>query len=188
MEERPPSQIARNVAAWRALHLLKSRIAGIGLVLCAFAIGSPARPADDQPEVAGTWQVSGYSQEYLDTKETTHPAGDRPTGYIQYSPGGHMVVFIAGDLPRPARAIYTDVDRAAVHRNIFGAYAGTYKVEGNRIIHHILTSWRPEWNGGDQIRFFETDGKTLTIKTAPIKSTVNAGREFVSIITFVRVE
>ena len=165
----------------------RSSLAFVGLVLCAGAIGRPARSADSPP-VVGTWQLTGYSQEFLDTKEVTRPYGDRPTGYIQYSPGGHMVVCLtSGDVPRPAVAAYTDAERAAVHKNIAGAYAGTYRVEGNKVIHHILTAWQPEWIGGDQTRYFQTDGKTLTITTAPIKSS-RTGQDIVATLTFERVE
>jgi hypothetical protein len=55
------------------------------------------------------------------------------------------------------------------------------------VIHHILTAWRPEWIGGDQIRYFEINGKNLTIKTAPIKSQLT-GKDVVSTLTFERVE
>lgn len=159
----------------------------VGLVLCIGVIALPARSAENLP-VVGTWQLNGYSQEFLDTNEVTRPFGDRPTGYIQYSTGGHVVVFLmSGDAPRPAAAAYTDAERVALQKSIVGAYAGTYKVEGNKIIHHILTSWRPEWIGGDQTRFFEIEGKLLTIKTAPIKFT-RTGQDMVSTLTFERVE
>lgn len=99
-----------------------------------------------------------------------------------------MVVFLmSGDAPRPAAAAYTDTERVALQKSIVGAYAGTYKVQGNKIIHHILTSWWPEWIGGDQSRFFEIEGKLLTIKTAPIKFT-RTGQDMVSTLTFERVE
>lgn len=166
----------------------KSGLAFVGLVLCAGAMDQPARSADSPPPVVGTWQLTSYSQEFLDTKEVTRPYGERPTGYIQYSPGGHIVVCLTSDdLPRPAAAAYTDAERAAIHKNILGAYAGTYRVEGNKVTHHVLTSWRPEWIGGDQTQFFQIDGKTLTIKTAPGKS-MRTGQDIVSTLTFEKVE
>lgn len=167
----------------------RNGLAFVGLVLCAAAVCGPAHSAEGpSPPVVGTWQLTGFSQEYLDTKEVTRPYGDRPTGYIQYSPGGHVVVFLArDDLPRPAAAAYTDADHAAVHKGIIGAYAGTYRVEGNKVINRILTAWRPEWIGGDQTRYFEIEGRTLTIKTAPLKERAS-GRDIVGSLTFVRVE
>ena len=29
----------------------------------------------------------------------------------------------------------------------FGAYAGKYTVEGNKVTHHVEASWRPDWIG-----------------------------------------
>src|SRR5579864_1553801 len=138
--------------------------------------------------VVGTWQLMSVSSIVLETKETIRPFGDHPTGYLQYSPGGHMVAFLtAGELKPPASGCYTDAERADVHRAIAGGYAGTYTVEGNKVIHHILTAWRPEWIGGDQIRYFEINRKNLTIKTAPIKSQ-QTGQGVVATLTFERVE
>ena len=52
-----------------------------------------------------------------------------------------------------------------------------------KVVHHITASWRPEWNGTSQTRFFTSEGNKLTIKTAPQKATVAAG-ETVSTLTF----
>jgi hypothetical protein len=99
-----------------------------------------------------------------------------------------MVVFLqkAGIKP-PASPAFTDSERVEYHKSIFGAYAGTYTVEGNKVVHHVLASWRPEWIGGDQTRYFEIKGKELTIKTAPITSMMT-GRPIISTLVFERVE
>ncbi len=100
-----------------------------------------------------------------------------------------MVTFVAaGDLRQPAAAIYTDAERSDIYKGIIGAYAGTYRIDGNKVIHHVLTAWAPTWSGSDQVRYFEIDGKNLSIKTAPIRSLVENGRDFVSTLTFVKVE
>jgi hypothetical protein len=44
------------------------------------------------------------------------------------------------------------------NHGIIAAYAGTYSVEGNKVTHHIVASWFPEWIGGDQIRYAEIEG------------------------------
>jgi Lipocalin-like domain len=54
--------------------------------------------------LVGTWQLTSFSLTVVDTKETNRPYGDRPTGYLQFSPGGHMVMFLAaGELKPPGR-------------------------------------------------------------------------------------
>ncbi|SDR63971.1 Lipocalin-like domain-containing protein [Rhizobiales bacterium GAS113] len=135
--------------------------------------------------VVGTWQLMSISSLVLETQETIRLYGEHPTGYIQYSPG--VVFLTAGELKPPASASYTDAERADVHRAIIVGYAGTYTVEGNKVIHHILTSSRPEWIGSAQIRYFEISEKNLTIKTAPIKSE-RTGQDVVGTLTFERVE
>jgi hypothetical protein len=98
--------------------------------------------------IIGTWQITSLAVLTLDTNETSHPIGDHPIGYLQYSPGGHIVVFLAADNVRqPASALYTDSERAEIHKAILGAYSGTYHVEGNMVIHHVLASWWPHFVG-----------------------------------------
>jgi hypothetical protein len=146
-----------------------------------------AMPAKAQG-IVGTWQITSLSLEYQDTKEVAHPI-NQPTGYLQYSPGGHMVTFVAaGDLPRPATPpIYTDAERAKIFNQIIGAYAGTYRIEGDKVIHHVLNASYTLWIGTDQIRYFKIDGKNLAIKTGPITSSAS-GRPIVSTLAFERVE
>ncbi len=166
----------------------------LGSISVAFAAivfstaGWQVRSAENAPPVVGTWRVTSYSLLTLDTNEVSRPYGDNPIGYIQYSPGFHMVVFLqTGDPKKPAAFPFTEADRVEMHKGIFGAYAGTYSVDGNKVTHHVVASWRPDWIGGDQIRYVEINGKNLTIKTAPVTSGLT-GKQIVSTLTFERVE
>jgi hypothetical protein len=151
------------------------------------ALSAPAY-ADEKIPLVGTWQVKTFDFLELGTNKTSQPFGENPIGYIQYSPGGHFVVFLqSGDPKRPTNFPYTDADRVDAHRSIFGAYAGTYTLEGNKVVAHVVASWRPEWIGTDQTRYVTIEGNKPTIKTAPQKSTLVAG-ETVAILTFERVE
>jgi Lipocalin-like domain len=132
--------------------------------------------------------VTSFTLLELATNKTSRPYGDNPTGYLQYSSDGHMVTFQqSGDPKRPTNFPYTDEDRVNAHRSILGAYAGTYTVEGDQVVHHVIASWRPEWIGTDKTRYFTIEGNELTIKTAPQTSAVAAG-ETVAIETFERLE
>jgi hypothetical protein len=160
----------------------------LAVLATAAILASDRHAVSAENALVGTWQLTGFSLIVLDTKETSRPYGDHPTGYIQFSPGGHMVMFLtAGDLKPPASGSYTDAERADVHRAIVGAYAATYSVEGNKVIYHVLTSWRPEWIGRDQIRYFEINGTSLTITTAPITFS-RTGQTIAATLTFDRVE
>jgi hypothetical protein len=163
-------------------------LALVAAAVVCWAGSSPSMSAEKSPPIVGTWQLTSFSTLTSSTNEVAYPAGENPAGYIQYSPGGHMVVYMStGNPKRPASPIYSEADRAEIHKGIIGAYAGTYTVEGNKVIHHIVASWRPDWAGGDQVRYIEISGNKLTIKTAPLIFS-QTGKEIVSTLTFEKVE
>jgi len=55
-------------------------------------------------------------------------------------------------------------ERAALFDTMF-AYAGTYSVEADTVIHHVDISWNESWTATDQVRFFKVSGNTLTLTT-----------------------
>jgi hypothetical protein len=60
--------------------------------------------------------------------------------------------------------------REGVDCSAMVAYAGTFSLGENVVVHHIDTSWNQAWTSTDQIRHFVLAGDTLTITTAPYKS------------------
>ena len=160
-------------------------IAVLGLAL---AISATDALAQQKSPLVGTWRVTSAELLMSDTKEILRPYGEHPIGYIQYSPGGHMVTFLSTGTPKRPAGAYTDADRADIFEGILAAYAATYRVEGNKVIHHVIASWYPERIGRDQIRFFEVDENRLTIKTEPTRALNWDGREYVGTLTFERVE
>ena len=66
------------------------------------------------------------------------------------------------------------------------AYAGTYTLGDKQVIHHIDISWNQAWTGTHQVRYFELEGDTLRITTAPYKSYLD-GEEGRSILTWKKV-
>ena len=147
-----------------------------------------ARSADISKSLVGTWRVTSFAYLTLETNEISRPFGEHPIGYIQYSPNGHIVVFLTAGEIRKAAPPFSDADKVAIYNGIFAAYSGTYDVEGNKVTQHVIAAWRPDWVGGDQIRFVELDGNNkMTIKTAPLVGPTT-GKQIVSTLTFERVE
>jgi hypothetical protein len=158
------------------------------IAAATFFVNWSTRAVESPSDLVGTWQIMSYSVLFMDTNESVHTMGEHPTGYIQYSTGGHMVVFLAAeDRKPPAASVPTEAEAARLYRTIFGAYAGTYRVDGNMVIHHIVTAWAPQRNGDDQVRYFELNGKNLMIRTAPLKD-VTSGRPAVATLVFERIE
>lgn len=160
----------------------------IAQFLLAFMAASPAM-AQDKGSLAhaliGTWRITGCTELDLDTGKVTALYGAHPVGYLQYSPGGHMVVFLsAGEIAR-TRPPYSDADRLAIYK-VMAGYAGTYSVQGNSVTHHIIGAWRPDWIG-DQTRYVALKGNKLTIKTQQNISNLT-GHRIVTTLNWERVE
>jgi hypothetical protein len=63
------------------------------------------------------------------------------------------------------------------------AYAGTYPMHDNHIVHHVDASWNQAWTGGDRVRFFKLNGSILEITAAPTPDPYT-GRTVVGRVTF----
>jgi hypothetical protein len=101
----------------------------------------------------------------------------QPTsGYLSYSADGRMYAIITADNRiKPPEANPTAEERAKLHQTM-SAYAGTYTVQVDKVIHHVDISWNEAWTGTDQVRFLTLDGNILTIAAAPNRSPMD-GRE-----------
>jgi hypothetical protein len=67
------------------------------------------------------------------------------------------------------------------------AYAGSYTLDAEKVIHHVDISWNEDWTGTDQIRFYKLEGNTLTITSAVNKSPVD-GREGRGILVWEKIK
>jgi hypothetical protein len=135
----------------------------------------------------GTWKLKSYVREILGTAERYDLFGEHPGGYLGYAADGRMyAIVVTRERGVPSDQLPTDEEAVRLYRSM-GAYAGTYTVEGDKVVHHVDTSWNGTWTGTDQVRFFTLDGDTLTIKSAPDTSPVD-GREGVGTLVWERVK
>jgi hypothetical protein len=122
-----------------------------------------------QNNFVGTWRL--VSWENRSTDATIYPFGQGAVGYIMYNEDGYMFVaimttnrpqFTSGDILGGSLEEKT----AAAETHI--SYCGTYKVQRDRVIHHIEVSSFPNWVGVDQERIFEFKGNRLALSTPPL--------------------
>ena len=125
--------------------------------------------ADENP-LLGTWKLQSMIYEAIASGQRSSPFGDHPVGYLSYSPDGRMYAILAAeDRPKPRDSVPTDAEKVKLYESVL-AYAGTYTVDGEKVIHHVDISWNQSWTGTDQVRFYKLDGNTLTITTARAQS------------------
>ena len=157
------------------------------LVLLGSVCSSACAQAQDA-RFTGVWRLISYDREFVETKQRTAVFGEKPSGYISYSPGGRVVVALFGSRPVPGRQdAYDDADRVKLYGNIIAAYSGTYSVEGDRITHRIESAWVPTFAGADQARRFEFRGNRLIYTTDPRNSLLGGGAS-VNTLTLERIE
>lgn len=117
----------------------------------------------------GSWMLRACYR--LEDGKMAEPAalGEGANGCIHYLADGRMAVLIqfgnAPGLARPPEQA-SDAEIAAVARRFF-AYAGTWSVTEDRVIHHLDTCSNPRDVGTDYVRTVEFRDDHLILGTEP---------------------
>jgi hypothetical protein len=154
----------------------------------AFALSllQPAASQDLASQIVGVWKYTSQHIKEVETGKIDYPFGQKPTGHIVFTKGGHIVFALAGDNRKtPASPAFTDAERIALFNTMAGA-SGTYKVEGSTLTVTYTTSWNQTWTGLTQKRQIEIGGNKLTQTSAPVKD--QRGKNIIFVLTYERVE
>ena len=122
--------------------------------------------------VVGTWKLISVKAQNSD-EDVIHPYGEDPSGMLIYDAKGYMstvfmrtgrLKFVSGD---PLGGTSEEIKEAFEG---FDAYCGTYGVNAEKrtVTHHVKASRFPNWEGTDQLRYFEFSGNRLILKTGSI--------------------
>jgi hypothetical protein len=162
---------------------MEDQMSRITISIAWIALLFPVSTWAADSSLLGTWKLQSYTRELTDTGRKYNLFGEHPNGYITYTSDGRMNAILTMDVrPKPVGAVPT-IDQK---EKLFGsmvAYAGSYTVDGSKVIHHVDISWNEAWTGTDQVRFFQLDGDTLTITTPVTKSAID-GQEGRSIVVW----
>ena len=137
--------------------------------------------------ILGAWKLISYAREDATTGEASRPWGEKPTGYLMYLPDGHMCAVITSE----GRADVASTDEMFYEKrgqllSTMAAYAGTYTVQGGKVVHHVEVAWLPSWVGSDQPREINLDGDTLTIRTQSIRNACD-DKDYIYLLVWSRV-
>jgi hypothetical protein len=132
----------------------------------------------------GSWRMSSWTYEIVDTGEKRDAFGPHPHGWIVYAPERVMVLVLNRSRKKPSEPVPTSEEKLALYDSMF-AYSGTYTVQSDRVIHHLDLSWNEAWTGTEQVRFCRIEGDTLTYTSAPAKNPIDGG-EVVHTVKFER--
>ncbi len=124
-----------------------------------------------QPQqLVGTWKLLSYEFRFSDGR-VDYPWGRDAEGLLIYSADGYMMAtFCSANRPRFASddLAKADPNEQVQAARTYVSYGGSYELQGNKLIHHVLVSLFPNWVGQPQIRVIEQlEGDHLTLATEP---------------------
>ena len=119
-------------------------------------------PAD----LAGAWRLDSWRIAFSDDRPDSYPYGEDAQGYLIYEASGGMAVKVSNAC-RPAisdpnirRAPVAE--KGAAFDSFFG-YAGTWRLDGDHMVHSVEMSLNPNFVGTDQVRDIEYAPGALTL-------------------------
>ena len=120
-------------------------------------------------QLAGSWQLQSWvaRDEHGDVEK---PFGDHPTGVLIITPDGWLSVHLAAssrpDLATGSTPLGEPAKQSAAFLT-YVAYAGRYRMDGDRLTTTVHVSLLPDWVGLEQIRSVELDGDLLVLRAVP---------------------
>ena len=125
--------------------------------------------------------------EDLETSQKQNLLGVHPGGYLTYGADCRMsIILVKESREGPSASVATDPESVELYRGLI-AYAGSYTIDGYTITHHIEASWNQALTGTTQVSQFNTDGKSLFIRTGPGRSPLT-GRQSKTVFIWTKVE
>ena len=143
--------------------VLLGGVASIGLAAATQSIGNAAQSA-----VVGAWRLESFNERVADGSFKPR-FGPKPVGYLIYTASGRVSATLSGIHRLPLTSGSSSAASAHCNESVhdFLAYAGTYKISGSTVFHHIETSVFTNLVGVTLKRGFALSGDTLVIRTLP---------------------
>ena len=142
-----------------------------GFWAAAALIGSAVSAHGQQAtNLVGTWKLVSVSAVSAKGESIARPFGDSPSGELTYTRAGRVTVLISHggrkllSADRMAAPMAEKADAFAT----FFAYAGTYSVRHDQVVHHVEISSVPNWVRTDLVRTVRVAGNELTLTTPPM--------------------
>jgi len=108
----------------------------------------------------GTYRLVSIDRE-LDGQPQPQPGRERH-GYLVITPQTFLVFYTEGDRKHGA----SDGEKAALWDSLT-AVAGTYRLDGSKIIVSVDTAWNEIYVGTQQTRDWRLQGKRLSLSSGP---------------------
>jgi lipocalin-like protein len=130
------------------LRSLFSSLLLLSMITTAFAQG-----------LTGTYRVASLTAE-VDGASPNAIFGNSPRGFALFT--STRVTFL---ITAEGRKFGKSAEERAALWDTLAAYSGTYRLDGSKFVVSVDVSANEIWNGTQQVRNWQLDGKRLTITT-----------------------
>lgn len=114
-----------------------------------------------QESLVGTYRMISHVSEVDGVP--TEPYGKSPLGQLSISKSRVTAFYTGSDREFGT----THPKKAGLYESMAG-WAGQYRLEGKKLIIHIINSWVHHWNNNYQVRKFQLSGNRLTLTSDPM--------------------
>ena len=166
-------------------HMLKI----FGCVSLLVSLLMPLFSSAADKSVIGAWKLLSWVSEDAESGKISNVFGEKPNGYLIYTPGGRMTVNLSADGRKPLSGdrFTTPAEERAQAFSTGIAYSGTYDITPEGIMHRVEVASFQNWVGTEQFRYVVVEGDTMNVKTPPIKGPPD-GKTKVMTLVFKRIE
>ncbi len=144
-----------------------------------------AKIAALRASLVGTWRLTGWKKASSNSNGESDVFGSSPTGYLNYDQDGRILVLaLHGDRPSPSQSPPSEEEKIKLFDSML-AYAGTYTVQEDRVLHKLDASWNDIWTNTVQTRLISLKKNRLTY-TTPVMIDPVDGKPCIFKVMFVR--
>ncbi len=147
---------------------MKTAILGSALLL-AIPLAAPAAESD----LYGTWKLVSNSRKVMDTGQVEQPRGKAPKGYVSFGQDGRFLNFTVDEKRQKPESVAKMTDQQRIELfNTMNAYAGTYKLDGNKLTYRIDLTHNEVFERAS-VREIKIEGRKLTMVNEPAPATID---------------
>jgi hypothetical protein len=112
----------------------------------------PAASGYSNDKLVGTWKLVSASSTTLTGERSESPYGAQPAGFLTYTGDGRVSALISYDGRKSLSFGGGSPEEQAEAFKTFLAYAGTYRLDGDKVTHHVEVSSIQNYVDKDLVR------------------------------------
>jgi len=120
-------------------------------------------------KLVGTWKLVSASSTTSAGERSETPYGPSPVGFLTYTAEGRVTAMISNDGREPLSFGGGSQQEQAEAFKTFLAYAGRYKLIGDKVIHHVEISSIQNYVDKDLVRNVKFEGDRIVLVTPPTR-------------------